>query len=119
MKIMHEKRKLLDLSTTAMEMCKDCILEKQKRVSFQIGERNPKKEKLELVHFDVWGPTTLSSIGGKHYFMTFIDDHSRKVWVYFLKHKSEVFNAFKRWKAMVENETGLKVKKLRTDNGDE
>ena len=51
--------------------------------------------------------------------MTFIDDHSRKVWVYFLKHKSEVFEAFKIWKAMVENETGLKIKKLRTDNGGE
>nr|KYP42874.1 Retrovirus-related Pol polyprotein from transposon TNT 1-94 [Cajanus cajan] len=42
---------------------------------------------------------------GKQYFVTFIDDHSRKVWVYFLKHKSEVFEAFKIWKAMVENET--------------
>ena len=51
--------------------------------------------------------------------MTFIDDHTLKVWVYFLKHKFEVFEAFKRWKAMVENETGLKIKKLRTDNGGE
>uniref|UniRef100_A0A803Q806 Integrase catalytic domain-containing protein n=1 Tax=Cannabis sativa TaxID=3483 RepID=A0A803Q806_CANSA len=81
--------------------------------------RTPKKERLELVHSDVWGPTTTSSIGGKHYFVTFIDDHSRKVWVYFLKHESEVFEAFKRWKAMVENETGLKIKKFRTDNGGE
>ena len=78
-----------------------------------------KKEKLELVHFDVWGPTIVSSIGWKHYFVTFINDHSRKVWVYFLKHKSEVFEAFRRWKAMVENETCLKIKKLRTDNGGE
>ena len=51
--------------------------------------------------------------------MTFIDDHTLKVWVYFLKHKFEVFEALKRWKAMVENETGLKIKKLRTDNGGE
>ncbi|BBG97487.1 transposable element gene [Prunus dulcis] len=100
-------------------MCEDCIFGKQKRVSFQTSGRTPKKERLELVHSDVWGPTTISSIGGKHYFVTFIDDHSRKVWVYFLKHKSEVFEAFKRWKAMVENETGLKIKRLRTDNGGE
>ena len=36
-----------------------------------------------------------------------------------MKHKSEVFEVFKRWKAMVENETGLKIKKLRSDNGGE
>lgn len=53
--------------------------------------------------------------------MNFIDDHSRKVYIYiyFLKHNSEVFDAFKRWKAMVENVTSLKIKKLRTDNGGE
>lgn len=119
MKIMHSKGRLPGLHSVKIDMCEDCILGKQKRVSFQTSGRTPKKERLELVHSDVWGPTTISSIGGKHYFVTFIDDHSRKVWVYFLKHKSEVFEAFKIWKAMVENETGLKVKKLRTDNGGE
>lgn len=119
MKIMHSQGKLPGLQSIEIDMCEDCILGKQKRVSFQTSGRTPKKERLELVHSDVWGPTTVSSIGGKHYFVTFIDDHSRKVWVYFLKHKSEVFEAFKRWKAMVENETGLKIKKLRTDNGGE
>ncbi|KAH9687012.1 hypothetical protein KPL70_014605 [Citrus sinensis] len=39
------------------------------------------------------------------------------VWVYVLKHKDQVFNKFKEWKTLVENQTGKKVKKLRTDNG--
>ena len=110
MKIMHSKGKLPCLQSVEIDMCKDCILGKQRRVSFQTSGRTPKKEKLELVHFDVWGPTKVSSIGGKHYFVTFIDDHSQEVWVYFLKHKSEAFEAFKRWKAMVENEASLKSK---------
>ena len=119
MKIMHSNGKLPGLQSVEIDMCEDCILGKQKRVSFQTSGRTPKKERLELVHSDVWGPTTVPSISGKQYFVTFIDDHSRKVWVYFLKYKSEVFEAFKIWKAMVENETGLKIKKLRTDNGGE
>ncbi|KAK3013045.1 hypothetical protein RJ639_008246 [Escallonia herrerae] len=45
------------------------------------------------------------------------DDFSRKVWVYFMKHKSEVFNVFKQWKARVENQTGKKLKYFRSDNG--
>ncbi|WVY97098.1 hypothetical protein V8G54_029249 [Vigna mungo] len=119
MRIMHSKGKLPSLQSIEFDMCEDCILGKQKRVSFQRSGRIPKKERLELVHSDVWGPTTVSSIGGKRYFVTFIDDHSRKVWTYFLKNKSEVFEAFKIWKAMVENETGLKIKRLRSDNGGE
>ena len=53
------------------------------------------------------------------FFFSFIDDYSRKVWVYTLRHKSEVFVVFKRWKALVEKESGKKVKRLRTDNGGE
>ena len=49
--------------------------------------------------------------------MTIIDDHSRRVWIYFLRHKNEAFTKFKEWKIMVENQTGCKLKTLRTDNG--
>ena len=59
------------------------------------------------------------SVGGARYYVTFIDDHSRKLWVYFLKQKSEVFQKYKEWKAMVENQKGQKVKVLRSDNGGE
>ena len=51
--------------------------------------------------------------------MTFIDDFSRFCWVYFLKHKSEVFGLFKVFKALVENMSGRKLKVLRYDNGGE
>ena len=36
-----------------------------------------------------------------------------------MKHKSDVFDVFKKWKSLVENETGLKLKCLRSDNGGE
>ena len=78
-----------------------------------------KKEKLELVHSDLWGPAPVTSLGGASYYMTFIDDSTRKVWVYFLKNKSDAFSTFRQWKALVENETGLRVKCLRSDNGGE
>ena len=49
--------------------------------------------------------------------LTFIDDFSRKVWVFFLKNKSDVFGRFKKSKTLVENQTGKKIKRLKTDNG--
>ena len=57
---------------------------------------------LESIHSDVCGPINPSSNGGKRYFITFIDDYTRKTWVYFLKEKSEAFNTFKSFKARVE-----------------
>nr|GEY42351.1 retrovirus-related Pol polyprotein from transposon TNT 1-94 [Tanacetum cinerariifolium] len=48
-----------------------------------------------------------------------IQIYIRKAWVYFLKNKSEVFNTFKKWKAIMENETNLRVKCLKSDNGGE
>ena len=72
-----------------------------------------------MVHTDVWGTSLVSSLWGSRFYVTFIDDFSRKVWVYFLKHKSDVFETFKKWKAEVESQSGLKVKCLRSDNGGE
>jgi hypothetical protein len=57
------------------------------------------------VHIDVWGPYHVSSLGGSHYYVTFIDDAMRKTWVYWIGQKSDVFDTFKKWKYLVENET--------------
>ena len=72
-----------------------------------------------LQHTNVWEPSTVTSLGGSNYYVTFIDDSTRKVWVYFLNNKFDVFDAFKKWKAMIKNETNLKVKCLKYDNGEE
>ncbi|GJY83146.1 retrotransposon protein, putative, ty1-copia subclass [Tanacetum coccineum] len=54
---------------------------------------------------------------GFRYFLSIVDDYSRRVWVHFLRHKNEAFSKFKEWKQLVENQTGRKLKKLRTGNG--
>ena len=59
------------------------------------------------------------SIGGALYFVTFIDDHSRKVWAFFLKSKDQVLDVFKEFHAKVERETGRKLKSVRADNDGE
>ncbi|CAA7028218.1 unnamed protein product [Microthlaspi erraticum] len=76
------------------------------------------KGKLDYIHSDLWGsPNVPISLGNSQYFISFIDDWSRKVWIYFLKSKDEAFDKFSEWKRMVELQSERKVKKLRTDNG--
>ncbi|XP_052484453.1 uncharacterized protein LOC128039833 [Gossypium raimondii] len=68
---------------------------------------------------DAFKDDDVSSLGGNRYFISFIDDYSRKLWVYCVKEKSEAFQRFKDFKAEVENFTGLKINTLRTDRGGE
>jgi transposase InsO family protein len=53
------------------------------------------------------------------YYVSFIDEFSRNTWIYFLRKKYEVFDKFKEFKALVENQTEKRIKVLRTDNGGE
>lgn len=104
---------------TSHEMCETCIQGKQTRVPFSTQGVSRANKVLELVYSDVCGPMRTTSIGGCRFFVTFIDDFSRKVWVYPLKAKSEVFAKFLEWKALVEAQSEHKIKALRTDNGGE
>ena len=58
---------------------------------------------LELIHSDVCGPMSSTSLSGFKYYITFIDYYSGKTWIYFLKSKREVFEKFKEFKALTEN----------------
>jgi hypothetical protein len=100
------------------EICAECQLGKKHRDPFPSRTWNAKKP-LELVHSDLCGPMSETSLGGSSYFISFIDDYSRKCWVYFLKEKSEAFNVFKEFKAEVERYSGSLIKTLRTDRGGE
>ena len=60
-----------------------------------------------------------SSLSGYVYYVSFIDDFSRKTWIYFMKNKNEVFNKFKEFKALIENHTEKKIKNFRSNNGRE
>ena len=64
-----------------------------------MNKENHAKGILDYIHSDVWGPTPIRSHGGARYFVTFVDDYSRKIWVYVMQEKSEVFAKFKEWKA--------------------
>ena len=115
---LHKRGLLKGVRSCKLDFCKYCVFGKQCRVSFKTASHSSEGV-LDYVHADVWGPVSVASHSGSYYFVSFIDDYSRKVWVYFMKHKSEVFGIFKQWKAQVENQKCRKVKYLRTDNGTE
>ncbi|BBG99268.1 transposable element gene [Prunus dulcis] len=101
-----------------LEFCEHCVLGKQTRVKFGTAIHHTKGI-LDYVHTDVWGPSKNASWGGSHYFVSFVDDFSRRIWVYTMKRKDEVLKIFLKWKKMIEMQSGRKIKTLRSDNGGE
>ncbi|TXG67975.1 hypothetical protein EZV62_009250 [Acer yangbiense] len=93
-------------------MCNACVVGKQHRDPIPKKSQWRASQRLQLIHADICGPITPISNSKKRYSLCFIDDYSRKAWVYFLIEKSEAFQSFKYF-------TGQFIKCLRTDRGGE
>lgn len=109
----------LKCESTELNFCEPCTFGKNHRKSFPKKKEKEASEVLGLVHSDVCGKMGSKSLSDAEYFLTFLDEATHYVWVYFLKKKSEVFDKFMEWKSMVENSTGKRLKTFRTDNGGE
>ena len=81
MTMLLSKGKLLELKSVDFEMCESYILGKQKNLSFLKTGRTPKAEKLELIHSNLWGPSLVASLRGSTYYISFINDSNKMVWV--------------------------------------
>ena len=97
--------------------CIDCINGKQHCDPIPKKSTWRATQKLSLIHADICGSLTPTSNSNKMYILLFIDDYSRKAWVYFLVEKSKALNSFKYFKTMVEKEASMFIKCLRTDRG--
>ncbi|SGY70393.1 BQ5605_C004g03146 [Microbotryum silenes-dioicae] len=81
-------------------VCNACLGFRGHRLPFPDSESDS-PERLDLVHSNVLSFPT-PSLTGKRYLVTFLDDHSRKLWAYAIDHKSDVFLTFQTWLAEVE-----------------
>lgn len=108
----------LPLLKTPNKSCTKCFVGKQHRDAIPKKSQWRASQKLQLVHADICGPITPNSNSNKGYFITFIDDFSRKVWIYFLVEKSEAYTTFKNYKSLVEKESGALICCLHTDRGE-
>ena len=102
----------------AHELCKGCTLGKYTKTAFPSSDSRAAGI-LDLIHSDVCGPMSSASLTGSLYYVVFIDDLSQKSYIFFMKTKGQVFSRFQVFKALVENQTEMKIRVLRSDNGGE
>ena len=93
-------------------VCQGCILGKHLEHKFERASHERTFAPLELIHSEISGPFPDMYMSESKYALTFIDNFSKYCWVYFLKHKSKVFDLFKVFRALVENHSRRKIKIL-------
>jgi transposase InsO family protein len=74
---------------------------------------------LELVHLDLFGPSTYDTLGGRRYGLVLMDDYSTYTWVFLLKSKDETYKHFSKFAKHAERTFEEVIKTIRTDNGSE
>ena len=95
--------------------CVSCQLGKQPVLPFNTSE-SISTDIFNFIHYDVWGPSSVSSIGGSRYFVVFIDDYSHYSWIFNMKHHSELLQVYSNFAKMVETQFSKRIKIFRFDN---
>jgi len=98
------------------KLCEACQKGKQVKNSFQSKNIVSTSKPLELPHMDLFGPSRSMSLGGKYYGLVIVDDYSRYTWTLFLRTKNDAFCKLAR---VVQNEKGLNIILIRSDDGGE
>ena len=97
-------------------ICDACHKAKQKKLIFPVSSSHSLSP-FALIHVDIWGPCSTTSIHGHKYFLTIVDDHTRFVWVLPMSSKAETQSLLQGFIKSVERQFDTKVKAIRSDNG--
>ena len=72
-----------------------------------------------LIHYDVWGPSPITTQGGSRYFVIFVDDFFRYTWIYLFKNRSDLYKIYRDFTKMIETRLSKPIKVFRYDNAQE
>ena len=73
----------------------------------------------DLIHYDVWGPSPISTLGGSCYFVIFMDDFSRYTCIYLFKNRSKLYQIYRDFTKMIETQFSKPIKVFKSDNAQE
>ena len=110
---------LKDVTFDKDKLCSACQAGKQVATHHPLKTMLSTSKPLELLHMDLFGPTTYKSIEGNLYCLVIVDDYSRYCWTMFLGDKSEASETFKTFARRAQREYNTNIVKIRSDNGTE
>jgi len=110
-----KKKSLKGTSTCNMKLGGYVVLDKKTKVKFDTTTHHS-EGLLDCVHVSVWGPAKTTSLAGYRCFVSFIDNLFRHCWIRSMRQRFQALGMLVKWKDMMENQTGRKIKELQVDN---
>jgi hypothetical protein len=104
-------------SYSSKTVCDACLRAKDHQLPYSTST-SQSTAPLDLVYSDVWG-SAINSFGNKKYYISFIDDYSKFMWIYLIHRKFEAFQFFKEFQTLVELMLNHKIITMQTDWGGE
>lgn len=95
-------------------VCLECQMEKSHDLPFR-SSNFVSSEPLDLIFTDVWGPASMISTSGAKYYISFLDDYSKFLWLFPIKLKSDVEQVFLTFQAYVEKHFEIKIKAIQSN----
>lgn len=96
---------------TTPTVCFSCIQRKMSKQPFPSREHKA-SYLFKKIHSDIWGPAPSQSVQGYRYYINFVDEYSRFIWIFPMTNKSEVFSIFVKFQAFVFNQFNVTIKCL-------
>ncbi|KAG5528833.1 hypothetical protein RHGRI_029481 [Rhododendron griersonianum] len=118
LKLLVQSGFLGNISISDIFECSGCKLAKMSALPFNkstLFSTSP----FQVVHTDLWGPSSIATKGGSVYYVSFVDDYSRYTWVYLLTHKSDFYQVYRTFHMMIQTQFSATIKILRCDLGGE
>lgn len=116
-RILQDNNLAIDTNIPSSSICNACQLGKAHQLPFG-SSQHVSTAPLQLIHTDVWGPS-IASVNNSKYYVSFVDDFSRYVWIYFLRCKSDVESVFLQFQKHVETMLNTKIRSVQSDWGGE
>ena len=95
-----------------------CLFGKQTTSSFNNSVSHALSP-FDLIHFDLWGPSPITTQGGSCYFVIFVDDFPRYTWIYLFKNRFELYQIYRDFTKMIETQFSKPIKVCKSDNAQE
>jgi hypothetical protein len=106
----------MEITSDQAPTCIPCIVGKSKLDPYPVSKRVVTRN-AELISTDWWGPVSVPSHEGCHYFLSFVDHYSGKSWVFPFTRKAEIQQLTKDFIQYIYNQCGRNIGTLRTDQG--
>lgn len=106
------------VSKTCSLICMSCCIGKSHKIHAPLSCTNYNSP-VDVVHTGMWRPSPFPSTSRYIYYVSFVYEFTKFIWIYSMMHKSEALHALKLYASFVQTQFHTTIKAVKSDYGGE